>query len=252
MDNKERYEYYLDNFKKVWKDRLTWKGLYGDMPKYSTNIAKYLGSLSDEFWEKLSSVKNVTKFRYIIEKQTSDYIAWVKQIEPTYSGAEDEDMKNFFLGCFGELFFICLLTNINSIVINEQMYHFTNVAPLTQDPDFGVDGTCTYSVGSKEVECAIQSKFWNPFAGTTLTMKTTQGVFSQAVVDGIIDPAENKNILFCWLSSDNEVSSYLKANKSFYKKLVFIDMPVLNKTINHQVPFFWRETLPTFIKSIAY
>lgn len=254
MTNKERYEYYVDNKKDVWKSKLTWKGMFGDMPKYSTNLIKFLSQCPTDFWEALSNINNVNSFRnYIDKKVVPKYIEWVKSVEPTYSNAENDDMRNFCIGGFGELFFNCLLSNINSLLVGNELYHFQNIVPTplkNHDHDFGIDATCSYSVGAKEKDCAIQIKFWNPFAGTHLNMSVVQGVFGQAVAEGLVDPEETKNIIVCWLSTDNEVSTYLKENTALYRHVVFIDAKTLNENINNQVPFFWRETLPNYIKSI--
>ena len=254
MTNNERYEYYVDNKKDVWKSKLTWKGMFGDMPKYSTNLIKFLSQCPTDFWETLSNINNVNSFRnYIDKKVVPKYIEWVKSVEPTYSNAENDDMRNFCIGGFGELFFNCLLSNINSLLVGNELYHFQNIVPTplkNHDHDFGIDATCSYSVGAKEKDCAIQIKFWNPFAGTHLNMSVVQGVFGQAVAEGLVDPEETKNIIVCWLSTDNEVSTYLKENTALYRHVVFIDAKTLNENINNQVPFFWRETLPNYIKSI--
>lgn len=254
MTNNERFEYYSNNKKDVWKSKLTWKGMFGDMPKYSTNLIKFLSQCPTDFWETLSNINNVNSFRnYIDKKVVPKYIEWVKSVEPTYSNAENDDMRNFCIGGFGELFFNCLLSNINSLLVGNELYHFQNIVPTplkNHDHDFGIDATCSYSVGAKEKDCAIQIKFWNPFAGTHLNMSVVQGVFGQAVAEGLVDPEETKNIIVCWLSTDNEVSTYLKENTALYRHVVFIDAKTLNENINNQVPFFWRETLPNYIKSI--
>lgn len=254
MTNKERFEYYINNKHDVWLSKLTWKGMYGDMPKYSTNLIKFLSQCSSDFWETLSNITNVNTYRNFIDKKVvPKYIEWVKSVEPTYSNAENDDMRNFCIGAFGEIFFNCLLTNINSLLVSNEMYHFQNVVPVplkSSEHDFGVDAVCTYSVGVKEKDCAIQIKFWNPFAGTTLNMSVIQGVFGQAVAEELIKPEETKNVIICWLSTDNEVSSFLKENKALYRHVVFIDAKTLNQNINNQVPFFWRDILPKYIKDL--
>ena len=228
--------------------------MYGDMPKYSTNLIKFLSQCSSDFWGTLSNITNVNTYRNFIDKKVvPKYIEWVKSVEPTYSNAENDDMRNFCIGAFGEIFFNCLLTNVNSLLVSNEMYHFQNVVPVplkSSEHDFGVDAVCTYSVGVKEKDCAIQIKFWNPFAGTTLNMSVIQGVFGQAVAEELIKPEETKNVIICWLSTDNEVSSFLKENKALYRHVVFIDAKTLNQNINNQVPFFWRDILPKYIKDL--
>ena len=245
------YDLYSNNKKSVWKKRLTWNGLYGDAPQNAINIIKYLKESKTDFLVKLSETRNVKDLRKIVEKESIQYVKWSLSIEPHYSDVEQVKIKDFFIGAIGEVFFICLLSTIGNLRIGNKAVYFNKVAPLTLDNDNGVDGTCIYSVDDKEVSCALQIKFWNPYIDNQITMQIAQGVHSEALNIDAIDNNENKNIIICWLGTDKNVSRYLKSNEKLWQRLIFIDMNTLDRNINDQVPFFWREKLPDFLESLV-
>lgn len=250
MITQDLYDKYLLNKKEIWKNHFTWNGLFGGTPKNTINLTKYFYR-NKSFFEGMSNVKNVISYRNFLKKEVKNYIAWVSLIEPTYTDEEKDDISRFFVGTMGEVFFFCLLQSKVTFVMNKATYTFRNVAPILYN-DFGVDGTCSYSnsIENKEIECAIQVKFWEPFADVKLPLKVVQGTYGQAVADTIIDPKENRNVLICWLGDDSKVSRFIEKDTSIEKHLIFMDMKVLDSNINDKVPFFWKEQLPKFLKNI--
>lgn len=246
-----RFAEYTINSSKIWKDRMTWKGLYGDTPKNSINFQKFLRE-KDPFSD-FPVAKDAMTFKQQADEIAKQYVQWVKDLAMTdnlsYTEEEYQNMFNCFIGAIGEYFFMeifqmtkCIVArNIQTGALNR--YDFNYVAPrLTNEIDYGVDLTAVMTHGSDTIPVAIQVKFWNPYtAGCELTNKIAQGVHSDAICNGFIDNAQKENIIICWLGDTRQVSKYLKANKKLYKHLVFIDSTALDNTINNQNSIFWIE-----------
>jgi hypothetical protein len=241
---KDRFVKYSSNKQETWKNRFTWKGLYGDMPKNSTSIIKFAkdGGLDDiDFQPNAIGLKNT------IDKYAVKYVKWVKSKNDTYTEEEYKNMENFFIGAFGEFFFMNILQTvkcINAVSLKEGKvirYVFDYVAPrLKGELDYGVDLTGIVSHGMDSNNCAIQVKFWNPYnEGIEMTNKVVQSVHSDALCNNFINNDETENIVICWLGNTKQVSKYLKANKHLYKHIIFIDSDALDKSINNQYLIFW-------------
>lgn len=243
---KKRFEQYCANKEAIWFDRFVWKGLFGDMPKYSISIVNFA---KDNGFEKIDFDANVNSLKKSIDKLADKYINWVKIKDSSYSEEEYLDMRNFFIGAIGEFFFENLLMNVKCINARNLSdnkigrYIFDYVAPrLKGEYDYGVDLTGVLSYGMNSVNCAIQVKFWNPYnEGIELTNKMVQSVHSDAICNNFIDNKESNNIVICWLGNTKQISKYLKANKSLYRHIVFIDSDALDNSINNQNIIFWNN-----------
>lgn len=242
----DRYNTYQLNKKAIWRNRFTWKGLYGDMPKNSISIVNFLKC---GFLDNIDFDPNSLSFKKCIDRYAEKYIKWVKSKDDSYSDEEYRNMQNFFIGAFGEYFFMYMLQNvkcINAINLNTgkiTRYDFSYVAlRLISDLDYGVDLTGVLSRGDKSTNCVIQIKFWNPnIEGVEITNMVAQKAHSDAICNNFINNDENENIVICWLGNTNQVSKYLKANTMLYKHIVFIDSKALDYSINNKNNIFWEN-----------
>lgn len=240
----ERYKQYVTNSYDTWLDRFTWNGLYNDMPQNAISIVNF--EKQTHSFQNMPVMDSANSFYKVVSKMAQKYVDWCKT-KDTYNEEECGDLRNFFMGCVGEYFFMVLLQDVKCLLIknnagNLERFDFDNVCPrLVGEDDYGVDLTGMVSRKNDYYNCAIQVKFWNPYIDTMFTNKIAAGVHSDAICNGFIDNEQNKNLVVCWLGDTRRVSKYLKANQKLYKHIVFIDKDALDKSINHTMPQFWMN-----------
>jgi len=245
MTNIDRYNSFIADSNNIWLDRFTWKGLDGRSPKNKVSIVnfeKQTGSFAA-----LEPVVNAKSFFNAISKLAEKYVQWclTKNI---YDDEEQSSLRNFFVGAVGEYFFAYLINNVKCMLIKNhktdklERFDFDNVCPrLDGEPDYGIDMTGMVSYGQKYYQCAMQVKFWNPESDTPITNKIASSAFADAVLNEFIDLADKKNIIVCWLGDTRKVSMYLKENTKLYEHIGFIDMYVLDTSVNEHMPNFWNN-----------
>ena len=241
--SENNFSYYERNSQLVWKNRFTWTGLYGTEKAWSISIEKFFKENSHIYDPNIKSSSDFQKWTFSI---ASRYVEWCSNnYEVSLSDDEKADLRNFFVGALGEYFFINILNEFKKFVINKKWVSFNCSTPLLPStPDFGIDGTCITSYDDKQVSAAIQVKFWHEYSSFKITMSIAQKAYGQAVLDGIIEPTEYKNIVICWLGTDKKVSRYLKENKKLMAHIVFFDGKVLDDNINNKDCYFWKTRLP--------
>ena len=237
---KQRYEQFKTNEIAVWKNRLTWCGIYGNAPKPTINIWEFnrnTGALGN-----FIGVTNIDQF-YKISKKTADkYVNWVKVVDDIYTDYEYNDMFNFFVGGIGEFFFANFLDEVRGLYVREggqlARYDFSYISPLLiGEKDFGID--MTGMVNDKN--CVIQVKFWNPYAKEILTTDVLQKAYAEGVANDYIDPKQEKNVVICWLGNEELISSHLHDNKKIEEHIVFVDKETIGRTIDNRYTTFWNN-----------
>lgn len=248
----EPFEIYKTDPVNVWNERLTYFGLDGRSPKYKSNIPRFLKK-SKNVIEGIISVSSVEDFRKNVEKTFIAYQDFVLRLE---GNVEDiNDLKNFYVGAFGEILAFAVLETLGTLNVRLSNtnkwspYKFYNVSPIL-GKDFGADGTCYYDNNGKTTKCVVQVKFWNPYGNSMLVVRDAQAARDVGTLFHYINGDEDRNVLFFWLGNDKRVSPMLKDFKELYKKLIFIDLETLQKSID-TFPSFWNTSLKNFIQSIT-
>lgn len=247
MNNKAIYDTYISNPNKVWNDRFVWRK-DGDYPQNEISITNFVKETGLIYLRDLDNIKNSRDFYNRMSSVANEYVIWCIRKRNRYVNYKTE-LNNFFKGAIGEYFFTILLQNIKTFYIKQdnnvlQRYAFEYVAPmLNVYDDFGVDLTGIVYSGENNntsYDCVFQVKFWNPDIYEPLTNSIANNAYASGVVNGYIDPNQSKNVVICWLGTDNKVSKWLKRNKNMYKHMVFIDNTVLDQCINNKMPHFWN------------
>ncbi len=243
--NTNRYNQYISNKNNIWNERFTFMGLNGNTPHYKTTIVEF-----EKETNTLSNIPVLTSVHKLyneIKKTANIYKIWCKT-KDNYSDIVLDNIENFFIGALGEYFFTYYLNDVKCVLIKDKntniynRFDFYDVCPrLIGEEDFGVDLTGIVSYKNKSYDCAFQVKFWNPYINNMFTNEIASGVFTDAVTQHFINIDDTNNIFVCWLGDTKNVSLYLQKNKSLYKYIQFIDMNVLNNTINNQMPIFWNN-----------
>lgn len=239
----QRYKDYISQEKETWRDKFTWKGLYGDTPKYSITIVEFANETGA--FDNIVRYKNAKAFRKSMEGVAEEYTRWVLS-KGIYSQDELSDIRDFFMGAMGEYFFMGMLAKVKCFLVKNETngrivrYDLDYVAPrLIGEMDFGVDLTGRISKGKKSYNCAIQVKFWNPSTNCKITEKIASSAFTDGVINNFIKPKEESNIVICWLGDTSKVSRYLRQNEALYKHIVFIDNDVIDRSVNGAMCDFW-------------
>ncbi len=237
---KERYDIFKSDEWAIWKNRLTWCGLYGNAPKPSISIWNFNKETNalDEF-RGVTNVDSLYKASKLVAKK---YIEWVKNSDDIYTEVEYADMFNFFVGGIGEFFFLYLLSEVKCLYVKENgrlvRYDFNYTAPLLiGEKDFGIDMTGVVN----DKNCVIQVKFWNPYSDEILTTDILQKAYAEGVLNEYIDPKQGKNVVICWLGSEDMVSRHLHDNKKLQEHIVFIDKRTLSQSIDGRNTVFWNN-----------
>ena len=248
----KRYNQFVANKYATWKSRFTWRGLFNNESKHSTNIIKF-GKETGAF-EALKDIENVHSFYKVVDNLAQHYIKWVQsKPDSMYDFTEYKDMENFFKGSIGEFFFVELLDNVKCVFseTNSGRYKrndFNFVAPrLKGEKDFGVDLTGVVN----DKNCVIQVKFWNPYSTEVLCTDVVQKAHSDGIINGFINPTEKENIVICWLGNTDKVSVQLKSYEALYKNIVFIDIKSLDASINNKNKIFWNKLYEKMFELIS-
>lgn len=250
--NKERFEIYNTN--SVEKNQhAVWRGLDGECFIMKVSILRFFKECNPFTG---MNVKNTNEFYRKMTAVADQYVTWTKnELKECENDVLDRELKNFFIGYIGEQFFLSLLQQEKRLYIKaeKQIFTFDYVAPrIIDESDFGVDLTGQVTANDGIVkDCAIQVKFWNPFAkrnDAMMSNKLLQGVFADAVCNDIIDAKQDKNIFVCWLGDDSKVSKWARRNEPLYKHIVFIDRNVLKDNIDNKLPNFWNNFVLSLIK----
>lgn len=248
--NENRFNSYKENEIECWKNRLVFSTHGGKYPQWKTNVLNYLKYIKLSF----SEINSASSLYTFVKNQAAQYATWA--IENCTNAKYGEELKNHFVGCFGEIFAFVFFTHVKSVMINTtnnkyERYDFNHVCPrLIGEKDSGIDLTCTIDHFDKCYDGAIQVKFWNMFSDKMITYtEVGSNAFCDAVINHFINHDENKNIVIFWLGTDKKVSTALKESQ-LYNKLIFIDQNILDNTINLQMPSFWKE-LNKFIEYLT-
>lgn len=254
MNNTDRYNTFIKDQNNIWLDRFTWKGTDNRFPKAKISIPIFLKE--NNVFTSMDDIHNVKSLYNYINKVSNTYIKWCKT-KNIYEDDEINSLKNFFKGSLGEYFFTFFINNISCMLIKNpksnkiDRYDFNmhNICPrLLSELDYGVDLTGSVSYKDKSYDCVFQVKFWNPDNDIIITNAIAQAAYSDGILNNFISNEQNKNIFICWLGDTNKVSKYLIANELLYKHIVFIDMKVLDYSINNLNPDFWDKLKEEFIK----
>lgn len=234
---------FVKNNFEIWKDRFTWKGLYGD-EKYSTfTILKFLKTID------LSNIEwNTTlEFYNWIVKISDEYLKFAKTKKKSLSEKELKKIRDFFIGALGEFFFVNVLKNCRVFAIDKTKYIFDNVSLTYNIEDYGIDACCRLSFGNTTENAVIQIKFWNPFSDEKMTTEIVEKAFAQGILENFIDFSEctndSKPIVICWLGTKDNVSTYLTKYSKLRKLALIIDRTELQKNVDNLDNIFWKETL---------
>ena len=92
----ENYEAYKSSSAENWENRLTWMGLSGREPKYTTSIHKF--NKETNAFANMKSVDTASDFFKEVDKLANAYVEWVKGKNKGYTKKEYEDMRDFFVG----------------------------------------------------------------------------------------------------------------------------------------------------------
>lgn len=235
----ENYNSYKSSSAENWESRLTWMGLNGREPKHTTTILKFnkeTGALG-----KMEHVMTANDFFKESEKVANEYVEWVKSKNKGYSNKEYEDMRNFFVGAMGEIFFYRLFEDVKCIMAPDasgvyQRYDFNFVSPtLKSDKDAGVDFTASVN----DTASVLQSKFWNPFAHKGMELDVIQKAYAEGVSKDLINKDEKSNVFICYLGNEDAVFRRTKEYKQYRENVVPIGFKALDVSINNRNKYFW-------------
>lgn len=264
MDNKTRYSEYLKNKASIWSSRFIWHGVNGLAHYRTCNIINFLAGENIDFNNIINPEKyKVTTLWKDVEKLAKRYVAWCGKTTPAiyntiFSKEETcQSLENHFIGSMGEFFFCFLLNSMKSFDLSydageyaKTEFNFSNVTPrLENEDDFGVDLVGDVEYKNKTNSCALQVKFWNPGLSNSkykenipmFTNEMASGVFTDAVLNGFINPDSFKSIFVCWTMKDKNVSMWLKRNARLNMRMSYIDMDVLHTKIDNKVLMFWKS-----------
>lgn len=246
----ENYETYKSSSAENWENRLTWMGLSGREPKYTTSIHKF--NKETNAFANMKVVDTASNFFNEVSKLADVYVEWVKSKNKGYTKKEYEDMRDFFVGAVGEIFFYRLFTDVKCIMAPDatgtyMRYDFNFVSPtLKTDKDAGVDFTAAVN----DTASVIQTKFWNPFARKSMELDIIQKAYAEGVSKQLIDKDEKKNVFICWLGSEESVYRKTKEYKQYRENVVAIGYGALDVSINNRNKIFWSN-LYDFLKNIS-
>ena len=246
----ENYQAYKNSASENWESRLTWMGLNGKEPKHTTTIIRFnkeTGALGT-----MNEVKTADEFYKEAVRLADVYVEWVQTKNKMYSKKEYEDMRNFFVGALGEIFYYRLFEDVKCVMAPDATgtyvrYDFSYVSPtLKDDKDAGVDFTASVN----DIPSVLQSKFWNPFAHKGMEIDVIQKAYAEGVSKGLINKDEKANVFICYLGSEESVFRQTKQYKQYRNNVVPIGFHALDVTINNRLPSFWNN-LRGFLKNLA-
>ena len=246
----ENYNAYKGSAAENWETRLTWMGLNGKEPKHTTTIIKF-----NKETGALDSMERVMTAQDFYKKSTelaTVYTDWVKSKGKQYTEEEYKDMRNFFVGAMGEIFFYRLFEDVKCIMAPDATgtyvrYDFNYVSPtLKDDKDAGVDFTAAVN----DTASVIQTKFWNPFSRKSMEIDIIQKAYAEGVSKQLIDKDEKKNVFICWLGSEESIYRKTKEYKQYRENVVAIGYGALDVSINNRNKIFWSN-LYEYLKNIA-
>lgn len=245
----ENYNAYKGSATENWENRLTWMGLNGKEPKHTTTIIRF-----NKETGALDSMERVMTAQDFYKKSTelaTVYTDWVKSKGKQYTEKEYEDMRNFFVGAMGEIFFYRLFEDVKCIMAPDATgtyvrYDFNYVSPtLKDDKDAGVDFTASVN----DVPSVIQSKFWNPFGRKSMELDIIQKAYAEGISKDLINKDEKANIFICWLGNEDSVFRCTRQYKQYRENVVPIGFKALDVTINNRNKFFW-DNLYEFLATL--
>ena len=246
----ENYEAYKTSATENWENRLTWMGLNGKEPKHTTSIYRF--NKETNAFANMKVVDTAANFFNEVDKLANAYVEWVKGKNKGYSKKEYEDMRDFFVGAIGEIFFYRLFEEVKCIMAPDATgtyarYDFNFVSPtLKSDKDAGVDFTAAIN----DVPSVVQTKFWNPFARKSMELDIIQKAYAEGVSKQLIDKDEKKNVFICWLGSEESIYRKTKEYKQYRENVVAIGYGALDVSINNRNKIFWTN-LYDFLKNIS-
>ena len=110
----ERYNQYLNDIKGTWLYRFTWNGLNNKLPQNSISIVNFIKET--DIFSNVKFPNNAKGFFNLIKKSLVNmYIDWCLT-KNHYNEAEQEDLRNFFVGCMGEYFFYVFLIEVYNLI----------------------------------------------------------------------------------------------------------------------------------------
>lgn len=243
---------YMSNLDKTLARRLTWAGLNGKNPKHTTTIARFnaeTGAFSTSF----AGVEDSASFFKKAVEVSNAYVEWVKSKDKGYSELEYSDMRNFFVGAIGELFFESIMENIKCIFAPDRgkdyrRYDFHQVSPERERKDFGVD----FYALVNDIPSVIQVKFWNPFnKKNTVGVDIVEKAHSQGVARDIIDNSDKGNVVICTLGSEESIFSSLKRVPEYRDKVVVIGRNALMATVDNRLQLTFWERFFNFLAGLG-
>lgn len=239
----KKYSEYTENVAETWKKRLTWQGLNGREPKHTTSIIKF--NEETNAFASLAGINTANKFFEAVEKLAGDYTQWVSTKEHPYSEKEYNDMRNFFVGALGEMFFYHVFMDVKNLLVQtdntntHDIVYFSHVSPtLAKDKDYGVDFTAV----ANGVGCVMQVKFWNPFDTKTKMDAVTvaQKAFAEGVAHDLIEPKQNNTVVLCCLFDETTVYGKFASDSEWKRRVVVVGKDCLEKNINGETKkVFW-------------
>lgn len=235
----EKYNTYLSNKDKNWRDRMTWKGCDGKCPKHTTSIHKW--NEETNIFSNMKQVNNSDELFKEVSHMADLYVTWVKS-KNEYSKDACEDMKNFFIGVMGEFFFTSLFEEVKCIMAKDfngdgQRYDFYYTSPtLKRETDLGVDLTAVIN----DTPSVIQIKFWNPYSKISLGIDIVQKAYAEGISGDIILKDEKENVFICFLGKEDTFYNKIKST-NYKKNVVVIGKTALDLTINNRNKIFWSN-----------
>ena len=244
MDIELYYNNYINNWKDIWLNRFTFKGLDGRQIFASSNLAKFLKLQNNNY-----IFNNALDYREWAKKTAKDYTKWFYTINTSEKQADDYDAKlyNFCIGVLGEFFYITLLSSQKRIVIKKSIITIDYITPLYDIPDRGVDFVCKISFNGNTRTSVGQIKFWNPYNKSAIfDSKSLMGAIGQGYLEDILQQTEGheKECLLCWLGEEKSISSYIKDYPKGNKALIGIDKKILaDQFDNFNANLFYNNIL---------
>lgn len=233
--------------KDTWRNRLTYKGINGKLPKHTISIINF--NKDTNAFNNIGEVNNVNDFWNEVNKLATKYIDWIKT-KNNYNDKECTFIHNFFIGAIGELFFYILFDEVRCLIVPDSdnvyyRYDFSYVAPTTIGiKDGGVDFTAIVN----DTPSVIQIKFWNPNAKKRMSLDVIQKAYAEGISNDMIDKDTNNNVFICWLGNESTIYNCVKDNYRQYKKnIVAIGRNTLDRCINNRNNVFWNK-LKTFLQ----
>jgi hypothetical protein len=251
LDNMKNVIDIHNNYKLVekdtWRNRLTYKGNNGKLPKHIITIVNF--NKETNAFNNIGSFYNINEFWNEVNKLADEYVNWVR-LKNKYNIKEFTNIHNFFVGTIGELFFYYLFEEVRCLIapnINNEYYRydFSYVSPtLNGVRDGGVDFTAIVN----DIPSVIQVKFWNPNNKKGMKLDIIQKAYAEGISNGIIDKDIPNNIFICWLGNESTIYNCVKDNFKQYKKnVVAIGKNTLDRSINNRNEVFW-DKLKTFLQ----